>query len=301
MSANYKKIKSQIEQFCSHRLENEKEAVLERFEELSKKNKSMVQNAQKPELISAAIVYSYLREHGLNGRGGITAKELAQYFNATSNAITQKVFDVDCIVNRNAIFPDEPYEFIDVDRFDVADDYYNFLESPEADDFKKSEKILLSFIKKDPDFFDTYTVLHEYYMEDDKTKKAFELMAKGYERAMKLILEKGKFPDVLCWGFMENRHIIRLLFNFACLLWATGKKEEALQIFTDLLKSNPNDNIGARYAIAGLLDGFNSFLELEAKFDKGDGFLDWEKQGKWFEKCVKKHQVLQTLCENIED
>ncbi len=48
----------------------------------------MIQNALKPELISAAIVYSYLRENKLNGKGGITIKDLASYFDVKPQAVT---------------------------------------------------------------------------------------------------------------------------------------------------------------------------------------------------------------------
>ena len=292
MNTNYALIKNQIRRFCLEKLRNNQEPI-ERFEKLNLKNNAMIQNALKPELISAAIIYSYLRENKLNGRGGITIKDLANYFDVKPQAVTSKVFDVDCIVNRSAIFgedPDEPYEFVDNDRFEVSEAYYEFLESPEADDYKKSETILLSLIKKDPDFFDTYTVLHEYYLNDGKGTKAFNLMAKGHERAMKLVLRDGKFPDSLPWLFIENRHIIRVMFNFAALLWLNDDKKNALAIFQRLLKSNPNDNIGARYAIVGICAGIKSLFELEEMFEKGNGYLDWEAQEKWFYKVAQKHK-----------
>ena len=293
MMTNHDLIKHQIKKFCFEKLKNNQEP-LERFEKLVNSSSNMIENALKPELISAAIIFSYLREHKLNGRGGITTKQLADYFGVKPQAVTSKVFDVDCIVNRSAIFPDdlkEHYEFIDIDRFEVSEEYYEFLESPEADDYKKSEKILLKLIKLDPDFFDTYTVLHEYYLNNGKGTKAYNLMQKGYERAMNLVLNKnGKFPDSLPWGFIENRHIIRVMFNFAALLWLNSDKKNALVIFNRLLKSNPDDNIGARYVIVAIHEGVKSIYEFEKMFDDGSGYSNWEAQEKWFWETSSKYK-----------
>jgi len=251
----------------------------------------MIENAVKTELISGAIIYSYLRRNDLNGKGGITIKDLAQYFNVGKQGITSKVFDVDCIINRTAIFPkDEEYEFIDIDRFEISEEYYEFLEDPVADDYKKSEKILKNMIKQDPYFFDPYTVLHEYYLNENKAQQAFNLMLEGYQKAKELIEKNGKFPNSLKWGFIENRHIIRVIFNFAILLWSSNKKNDALEILQKLLKSNPDDNVGARFSILAILKGFKSQEDLEKQFDEGDGYIDWESQEKWFIDNYRKYK-----------
>ncbi len=148
MNNNYQIIKTQIRKFCFEKLKNNQKP-LDRFETLNRKNNRMIQDVQKPQLLSAAVIYSYLRENGLNGKGGITTKDLAEYFEIKPQAVTSKVFDVDCIINPSAIFPEKDdgyYEFIDNDRFQVSEEYYKFLESSEANDYNKSEKILLSLI-----------------------------------------------------------------------------------------------------------------------------------------------------------
>lgn len=116
-------------------------------------------------------------------------------------------------------------------------------------------------------------------------------MQKGYERAMNLILNKnGKFPDSLPWGIIENRHIIRVMFNFAALLWLNGDIKNALAILRRLLKLNPDDNIGARYVIVAILEGVKSICEFEKMFDIGNGNLDWEAQEKWFWQTASKYK-----------
>jgi len=142
MNENYEKIKQQIKRYSFEKLKNNKQP-LQYLEELQDKNSTMIENAVKPELISGAIIYSYLRRNKLNGKDGITIKDLAEYFNVGKQGISSKVFDVDCIINRAAIFPeDEKYEFIDIDRYEISEEYYEFLEDPVADDYIKSEKIL---------------------------------------------------------------------------------------------------------------------------------------------------------------
>jgi len=293
MNQNYQITQNLIRRFCFERLKNNQEP-LEHFEMLGRVNSAMINGAKKPELLAAAVIYSYLRENNLHGRGGITAKEVAGYFALKPQAVTAKVFDVDGTLYPQKILydvdeNDGSYEFIDKDRFKISQRYYEFLESQDADDFKKSEKILLNLIKKDPFFFDPYTVLHEYYLFEGKGEKAYNLMRKGYKKAMDLIMHNGKFPDSLPWGFIENRHIIRLLFNYAALLWFNDQKNDAKEIFMQLLHSNPMDNIGARYAVMGILEGFDSFGKLEERFSTPEGFWDWEKQDDWFMKSIKKH------------
>jgi tetratricopeptide (TPR) repeat protein len=282
-------IKKQIQLYSFEKLRVSQEPI-NLFEKLAKNSPQMIQNAKRPELISAAIIYLYLKAYNLNGKGGITTKDLASHFNVSPQSITSKVFDVDCALNNRFSNSNDTYEFIDKNRFKVGEIYYDFLESPDANDYKKSEKLLKSMIKMDPDFFDPYTVLHEYYINEKKLKKAFDLMAEAYSRAIKLIAPNEKFPDILHWGYIENRHIIRLLFNYATLLWIANDKDKALEILLNILKSNPNDNIGARYSILGILENFESQDHLEEYFISDDGeYLDWEKQEEWFFKNAKKY------------
>lgn len=56
-----------------------------------------------------------------------------------------------------------------------------------------------------------------------------------------------------------------------------------------LLKSNVNDNIGARYAIVAMLEGFESMGEYEEKFMSGFG-LDAMAVEEWFNEASKKHK-----------
>lgn len=57
----------------------------------------------------------------------------------------------------------------------------------------------------------------------------------------------------------------------------------------ELLKSNHNDNIGARYSIVAILEGFDSQEEYEEQFASGNGMtLEYMAQEEWFEKSALK-------------
>ena len=289
---NYKTIEHQLRKYSFEFLKVSPEP-LNMLEKIQNSNPQMIEEAQKPHLLGAAIVYVYLKRNNLNGRGGITAKSVGEYFGVKAPAISQKAFYVE-----NALYgmeryeqTNEPYEFIDRDRFEVNEMYFDFLESPVQNDIKKSIKALKAMIKKDKNFFDPYITLYEYYLMERDFKNAIKIMEQGFQRAIDLIDKDGKFPDILNWGFVENRHIIRMIFNFAMFIWANDDdKEIALNIFMELLKSNPNDNIGARYSIVAILEGFESQDALEEKFESKNGMgLEYEALERWFNKAAQKH------------
>jgi len=294
MSDNYRTIEHQIRKYSFEFLKVSNEP-LEMLSSLYEKHPQMIIDALKPNLLAAAIVYIYLKNNNLNGRGGITAKDLGQYFDVKAAAISQKTFDVEFRLYgmKAHLKENEEYEFIDKDRFNINELYWEFLESSEADDVKKSIKALKSMIKKDANYFDLYITLHEYYLMDKDFANAIKIMESGFKRAIDLIDNNGRFPDELPWGFMENRHIIRMIFNFGMFVWANEDKDIALNIFMQLLKSNHNDNIGARYSIVAILEGFNSQEEYEEQFlsESGDS-LEYMKLEEWFYKSAQKHKKI---------
>lgn len=292
MQTNYDKVKQLMMKYSFEKLQNRQDslAVLDR---LQKHEPQKIEDAKSLELLASALIYIYLKENGLSGRGGITAKDLAEYFGLKASSVTAKVMDVEFYVNGKKMKVErfKEYEFIDIDRFEVNEMYWEFLESEDADDAKKSIKSLKKMIKIDPDFFDTYISLHEYYLYNKEPKYALDILTKGFERAMNLVLKNGRFPDKLNWLFLENRHIIRVIFNYAMMMWTVENKKEALKLFHLLLKSNPNDNIGARYSIVALLEGYESQEHFEEQFINDDASsMDGMKMHEWFEKYSHKHK-----------
>jgi len=299
----YNNIKSQLRKYSFQHLKVSEEPVI-MLEYLKEEFPEVIEGAQNPNLLSAAIVSMYIKQEGLGGRGGITAKQIGEYFSVSASSISQKVYEIDYIFDEHIedeIFAIESERddllksidgdevFIDIDRFKVAEIYWDFLESAAADDTEESIVALKKIIKKDPDYFDPYISLYECYMDMHDTKNAVEILQQGYRRSMDLIAAEGIFPEELSWGYMENRHIIRLLFNMATMLWATGIVLSALSIFLQLLRSNPKDNIGARYAAVALLEGYKTYEHFEMEFEE-KGVFDMESMESWFRTSVVKHQ-----------
>ena len=290
MQSNYMTMKALLRKYSFQYLRVSDEPIM-MLDYLEKAFPQIIESARNPNLLAAAIIYVYAKNTGRAGRNGITAKSLAEYFSVNASSISEKVLNIEhCFIDESESDEGgEEVEFIDKDRFDVNEMYWEFIESKEADNVKKSISILKKIIKKDPDYFDPYITLHEYYLLNGDPENAMDVLERGYKRALKLIMKNGKFPDVLLWGFIENRHIIRMLFNYAMFMWEIEEREQALDLMMSLLKSNPGDNIGARYSIVAILEGVDSQEELEEMFGDGE-YLDWERQEKWFYEKVKKYQ-----------
>lgn len=129
-------------------------------------------------------------------------------------------------------------------------------------------------------------------------QEAETILNRAYKRAIKLITDsEGNWPDIIEWGYLENRHIIRTLLNKALLLWQMGKNEEGLVILRKLLRTNPTDNIGARDFILAIRMGM-TYKEFENRFNKGgyydieidewfnDNYIKYPDEFSWWEKAV---------------
>ena len=173
-------------------------------------------------------------------------------------------------------------EFIDKER-NVMEPYYEFCDYYESKDFDygTGEKRLREFIDEDPDFLDPYLTLREILLERGKVVEAARLLDEAYERAVKLITDAdGEWPDELLWGWLENRHVIRTLFAKAEDLWENRDAEKGLDILRALLRTNPNDNIGARYYVLGINLGMD-YDEFRERF-LGESDMSGEKVSYWF-------------------
>lgn len=163
-------------------------------------------------------------------------------------------------------------------------DYYDFIdlneENPEI-----IEKKMKEFIKEDPLFLDPYLVLYDLYQRDLNFDKADKILEDAYQETIKLITDKEtNWPRELLWVHLENRHIIRVLLNKSLSLWNKGKANDSLDLLRKLLRSNPNDNIGARTYILAIRLGI-TFEEFEKKMMTKDGLgYDGKKMWKFEEK-----------------
>ncbi|MFO8019270.1 MAG: hypothetical protein R6U96_11585 [Promethearchaeia archaeon] len=187
---------------------------------------------------------------------------------------------------RNAKRKKQIEEFIDDEHREVASKYYEIFDRHFlVHDLKRKMKGL---IKKDRRYFDPYLMLADILYDEGKIERSRKIRELAFRKAMLRVVNKdGKFPKVLSWGWLENRHIIRAIQQGALLRWEEGKTEEALEIFRNLLKSNPKDNIGPRYDILAIK--MNLGPDYEEQFQSSErGFIDASKIYRWFEIHSKK-------------
>jgi tetratricopeptide (TPR) repeat protein len=182
-------------------------------------------------------------------------------------------------------------EFIDKDHA-VMEDYYEIVCSkvPDGQMLKK----MCTLIKADPDFYDPYLMVSDLLFSKGKKKEAEVILQEAYERALLTIVDaKGRWPKQMAWGFLENRHVMRAIEQQALYYWETGKVDDALEIFRQLLRVNPHDNQGARYSILAIKMSLG-FDEWEKPFEvERDGKvvgLNAFKVGDWFRENAPKYE-----------
>jgi len=180
----------------------------------------------------------------------------------------------------------EQREYVDKDH-KVMGSYYDLCEKySNGSSVKIIKRQLKQLIEKDQDFLDSYLLLYDILQNEGDLQEAENILDEAYERALRSITdEKGNWPDVLEWGWLENRHIIRTILNKAISLWKKSQSDDALDLLRKLLKTNPGDNVGARNYILAIRMNM-SFEEFENHFNKG-GYYDMELSD-WFDKNCKR-------------
>ncbi|MCL0089925.1 tetratricopeptide repeat protein [Dehalococcoidia bacterium] len=104
-------------------------------------------------------------------------------------------------------------------------------------------------IEIDPTYADGYNHLANIAWRKRDWKQAEGLYRKALEFAepeVKGIL-KGEF-----WGMLESRPYMRAFHGLGLTVRKQGRFEEAISIFRQMLKLNPNDNQGVRYLMGSL-------------------------------------------------
>jgi tetratricopeptide (TPR) repeat protein len=84
--------------------------------------------------------------------------------------------------------------------------------------------------------------------------EATELNRKAVEAGARA-LGAGAFVDDVghFWGILETRPYMRALLALAQCLWESGKRDEAIEHYGEMLRLNPGDNQGIRYILAACL------------------------------------------------
>jgi tetratricopeptide (TPR) repeat protein len=109
-------------------------------------------------------------------------------------------------------------------------------------------------------------------------EKALDLYQRGMEAAALLLGPEG-FEEYggEFWGWLESRPYMRARAGVALTLDKLGRGEEAVGHLQAMLKLNPNDNQGMRFALLGVLLNLDAFEAAKALIGEypGDGSLCW--------------------------
>jgi hypothetical protein len=182
-------------------------------------------------------------------------------------------------------------EFMDKDRT-VMDEYYEVTERFQAQQISliETKQALSRLIETDKYFLDSYLYLAQIEYDEENYEKYSRLVWDAYLKAMHLVANaNGDYPKSLPWSWIENRHIIRALCNFALLQWKQDNIRLSLEIYRKLLASNLNDNIGARYSILAIRLGYGPEYEVLFLPDSVPVYgLDAKKMNAWFDTNAPK-------------
>ncbi|MDA3840760.1 MAG: tetratricopeptide repeat protein [Patescibacteria group bacterium] len=191
---------------------------------------------------------------------------------------------------KNSLRKKQLKEFVDDNHHEVMDDFYDIYESEMSDNEVEIE--LRRLIEVDEYFFDSYISLADILSHSNRVEEADELLQAAYTKALMKIVDKdGNWPKELRWGYLENRHLMRVIEAYGFLCWRKGKTEQALFIFRKLLRANPLDNQGIRHYILAIrlgLDEDKWSRPFQAK-NSFPGALDAFKMSDWFNRNVKKY------------
>lgn len=126
-----------------------------------------------------------------------------------------------------------------------------------------------------PDCADAYVLLAEETRNIKEAKNFYEQGVRAGERALG---SKAFKEDIgYFWGIIETRPYMRARLGLAQCLWELGKREQAIEHYTDMLCLNPNDNQGVRYVLADCLleEGLDDDLGKLLRQYKDDDTANW--------------------------
>lgn len=120
----------------------------------------------------------------------------------------------------------------------------------ETADRKRRVALAQKAIGISPDCADAYVLLAE---ETATLDEALEFYRKGVEAGERALGRQAFESDAgHFWGILETRPYMRARAGLARCLWESGKRDEALAHYREMLRLNPNDNQGLRYVLVSL-------------------------------------------------
>lgn len=162
-----------------------------------------------------------------------------------------------------------PIAASNVARDSLADAQELIYDAWEAPTSRAVVRLARKALEISPDCADAYVILaNETARTPLAARKLFEQGVAAGERALgprPFREDIGSF-----WGILETRPYMRARVGLATALWELGESDAAIGHVQDMLRLNPNDNQGVRYALLSWLlakpDGNGDAAKLLAKF-----------------------------------
>ncbi|MBL4861499.1 MAG: hypothetical protein JKY09_00565 [Crocinitomicaceae bacterium] len=156
------------------------------------------------------------------------------------------------------------------------------------DEFNIAFQYLVNLTIKAPDFLQPYefalSMLSHLEPDEDLRELQTELELRWFEACERIAQKENIFSRQVPWFCMENRPLIRGLYNKADQMWKRGELNDAHELFSKILKINEGDNIGARYSVKATGEKMN-YKDFEDKFtysDEDGSFYKNEELWEWF-------------------
>jgi tetratricopeptide (TPR) repeat protein len=122
---------------------------------------------------------------------------------------------------------------------------------------------------------DAYVILAHHAARGSRNE--FEFWRRGVEAGQAALGDAFEEYVGAFWGVLETRPYMRARLGLAMALWARGACEHAISHAREMLRLNPNDNQGVRYALAAWLAGSEEEDDDgKPKFYPVSGFIEWE-------------------------
>ena len=258
-TAHYKKVITAVEskkEYLSYTEEDER-LIKKLWKAYCRKRKGL---SRTPfETWTAAILWSYAKMNFLwENDKKWTQKALATLFNVRQKTISSKCTEITYMLKikhwderfcRKSIAESNPLHDFAVTEFGTVisredaikemipykplkktkEDYYcDGLDYLEENDEKRAIACFRKALRMNCNYVDAYNGLGLLHFSTDQ-KKAEEYYKKAYTLTKEHF--KGKWPEELEWGILENRQYLRAIHCYGLMLWKRRKINEAMGRF----------------------------------------------------------------------
>lgn len=165
------------------------------------------------------------------------------------------------------------------------DYYYDAMDYLAEGDSDKAVRLLRKALELDEHYVEAYVGLVATFHYKGNERKVEEYTQRGFAETKRAF---PVWPTELLWDEIENRQHLRMIYYQAVVYWSHNQQTQAEQLLKLLIKLNPNDNQGIRYALAAFYEGISEH-QLEMMWDSGNKTQNWDTLEELLEKQNAVH------------